>query len=302
MNVKKEKNQKPQITVAIVYATTLAICLGIFGLIGYFAVKDFVPGAEAESSDAGETVGVTYSKSDSLTTLYTVTDGQNTLHSIVLAKFMPSSQKIIIIPLTPYTDCNGQTLAMSYATQGIAALTDSVSTLLNVPIDKYMTLSTSTFSDVADIMGTSIVTLIDSFALYDPAQDDYVNYSKGDRLAVDGNIAVELITYADYSNGYATNMKMSGEIAATLINTFFSHTESAKNNIDAIFRKMYSDANTNMSEDEYNQMKNAIIHVIENSSSPSYSLTPTGSWSDDGTLFTVDPTFISQLDGYLEED
>ena len=53
-----------------------------------------------------------------------------------------------------------------------------------------------------------------------------------------------------------------------------------------------------MSNEDYNKMKNAIVYVIENSSSPAYSLTPTGGWNDNGT-FEISEEFISQRDGYL---
>lgn len=286
--------------VAAVYSVTLLICLAVFGIVGYFAVRDFVPGAEAQSSEADGSDAAVFTVSDSLTTMYTLSDSQNNLRSVLIAKFIPSSQKIIVIPLSPLTECDSQTLQSRYSSLGAASLAESLSSLLGIKIDKYMTMSDTTFSEIVNIMGTTIVTLVDDAAIYDKGTDDYVYYNKGDRIAVDGAAAVELIFYDSYPGGPSVNMKLSGEITAALINNFFSHTESARNNIDSIFRKQYSDANTNMSQDEYNQMKSAIIYVIENSSNPSYSLTPTGGWSEDGT-FVIDSTFISQLGGYLEE-
>lgn len=297
-NDTKNKVKKSQVPVAIVYAASLFICLAIFGIIGYLAVRDFVPGAEADENENYEEEQVNFSQDDSMTILYTVANSQNKLLSIIVARFMPSSQQIIVIPVSPYTEYNGQSLAAVYEGVGVADMTEKTGELLNVGIDKYMTMTDTTFSEIANIMGASIITLVDNAAIYDRGNDEYTYYNRGDRLAIDGNIAVQLLSYEEYPGGYATNMKLSGEIASALINTFFSHTESARNNIDAIFKKQYADANTNMSSDEYNQMKSAIIYVIENSSSPSYFLTPMGGWSDDG-LFTMDSAFISQLDGYF---
>lgn len=298
-NKTKKKKKQSQLPVALVYSSALVVCLAIFGIIGYLAVKDFVPGAEADIADSYAEEQVSFTRDDSATILYTIANSQNDLLSIIVARFMPSAQQLVVIPVSPYTDCGGQSLGAIYSSSGISDMTAKTGELLHITIDKYMTMTDSTFTDIANIMGASIVTLVDDAMLYDRTNDEYIYYSKGDRVAFDGAMALQLLSY-DFPGGHATNMKISGEIAAALINTFFSHTESSQNNIDAIFKKQYADANTNMSTDEYNQMKSAIIYVIENSSSPSYSLTPTGGWSDDG-LFTIDSAFISQLDGYFND-
>lgn len=295
------KKKSSQLTTALVYAISFLVCLGIFGVIGYLAVRDFVPGAEAEETENYEEEQVTYSQSDSMTFLYTISNEQNELISIVVARFMPQSQQIIIVPLSPYTQYNGQTLGNIYSIMGAADLADQAGALLGITIDKYMTMTDSTFAEIVNLMGSSVVTLIDNVAIYDKGYDEYTYYNKGERLACDGDAAVQLLAYTEYPDGRSVNMKMSGEIASALINTFFSHTESAKNNIDSLFKKQYADANTNMSSDEYSQMKSAVIYVIENSSSPSYSLTPTGSWSEDG-IFTMDDSFLEQLDAYFNNN
>lgn len=292
------KKQNSGVTVAVVYAVSLAVFLLVFGVIGFLAIKNFVPGAEAESSEAEESIQTTYSEDDSSTILYTVANSQNKLLSIVLAKFMPSTQRIVIIPLSPYTKCEESTFQDVYQQSGIGAMTEQIGTMLNIKIDKYMTMSDNTFSEVINLMGNSMITLLEDFEMYDKASDNYIQYKRDDKISVDGDTAVALISNEEFIGGHSTNMKFSGEIAAASANAFFSHTEYARNNIDLVFKKQYTDADTNMSTEDYNKMKNAIVYVIENSSSPAYSLTPTGGWSDDGT-FELSPEFISQLDGYL---
>ena len=292
------KKQNSGVTVAVVYAAALAVFLLVFGVIGYLAVKNFVPGAEAESSEAEENVQTTYSESDSSTILYTVSNSQNKLLSIVMAKFMPSTQKIVMIPLSPYTKCGESTLQDIYLQSGIGEMTEQIGTLLGVKIDKYMTMSDTTFSEVINLMGNSMITLLEDFEMYDKASDNYIQYKKDDKISVDGDTAAALISNEEFIGGHSTNMKLSGEIAAASANAFFSHTEYARNNIDLVFKKQYTGADTNMSNEDYNKMKNAIVYVIENSSSPAYSLTSTGGWSEDGT-FELSEEFVSQLDGYL---
>ncbi len=292
------KKQNSGVKVALVYAVALAVFLAVFGVVGFLAVKNFVPGAQAEESQAEENIGTTYSEDDSSTILYTVANSQNKLLSIVFAKFMPSSQKIVIIPLSPYTKCGESTLLDIYQQSGINAMTEQTGSMLGVTIDKYMTMSDSTFSEVINLMGNSMIPLLEDFEMYDKATDNYIQYKKDDKISVDGDTAVALISNEEFIGGHSTNMKLSGEIAAAAANTFFSHTEYARNNIDLVFKKQYTGADTNMSTEEYNKMKNAIVYVIENSASPAYSLTPTGGWNDDGT-FEISPEFLSLLDGYL---
>lgn len=295
---KKTKKQTSQLPVAVVYAVTLLIAVAVFGTIGYFAVRNFLPENKPQDELAEEN-SVNYSLKDDSITLYTVSDSYDTLHSVVLAAFKPSTQNIIIIPLTPYIDCNGQTFAEIYMSQGIAAATEAVAKTLDITIDRYMTMSDTTLSEVINIMGTSIVSLVDPIVIPDSATGGTVSYQKGARIAVDGDMAATLITYPNYASGYSSNMKMSGEIAATAINNFFKQPKTAKANIDTIFRKEYNDANTNMTEDDYNLTKSALVYVIENSTMPSYSLTPTGIWPEP-QRFVVDESFIHQLEGYLE--
>lgn len=299
MEASKNKKKDSKITVAIVYAAALLIFLAVFGFIGYMAVRNFVPGGEAVQESEMEE-NITYSNDDKSTFMYTLSDNQNRLTSVMIATFMPSTQKIVLIPITPYAECDGTIVADIYTNAGIAQLSEKLGSLMNIKIDKYMSMNESTFSEILNIMGTPMVTLIDDIELYDKATDSEIMHYKGEKLAIDGSIACALISYEAYSEGPAVNMKLAGEIAATYTNNFFSHTEYAKNNIDSIFKKEYSDADTNMTTDDYNLMKNAIIYVIENSSSPSYSLTPTGGWTEQGT-FAIDGDFISQLDGYLNE-
>lgn len=293
----KKENKKSQLPVAAVYATALLIGVLVFGLIGFLAVRNFLP-SDNSSSEVTEENRFNFSTNDDSITLYAVTDDFDELKSVVLSVFKPSTQNIIIIPLTPYLDCNGQTFNEIYKTHGIADATESVSAKLGVEIDKYMTLSENTLSEVINIMGTSIVSLVDPIVIPDRATGGTVSYQKGARIAVDGDMAVTLIGYPTYASGFSSNMKMSGEIAANSINTFFKQPATAKLNIDLIFNKEYGDANTNMTQDDYNLMKSAIVYVIENSTMPSYSLTPTGEWPEP-TRFIIDQSFIDQLDGYL---
>lgn len=293
----KKENKKSQLPVAAVYATALLIGVLVFGLIGFLAVRNFLP-SDNSSSEVTEENRFNFSTNDDSITLYAVTDDFDELKSVVLSAFKPSTQNIIIIPLTPYLDCNGQTFNEIYKTHGIADATESVSAKLGVEIDKYMTLSENTLSEVINIMGTSIVSLVDPIVIPDRATGGTVSYQKGARIAVDGDMAVTLIGYPTYASGFGSNMKMSGEIAANSINTFFKQPATAKLNIDLIFNKEYGDANTNMTQDDYNLMKSAIVYVIENSTMPSYSLTPTGEWPEP-TRFIIDQSFIDQLDGYL---
>lgn len=295
----KNKKQRSQLPVAAVYAAALLIGLVVFGLIGFFATRGFLPGNKSESeTNSGDSLS--YSATDDTLILYTLADSEDNLSSVLLSVFKPSTQNIIIIPLTPFLDCgDGKTFDEIYRTQGIADAADATARLLDIEIDKYMTLSEDTYSEIINIMGTSIVSLVDPIVIPDRATGGTVSYQKGARIAVDGDMAVTLVSYDGYAGGFGSNMKMAGEIAAASINTFFKQVNTAKVDIDVIFSKEYADANTNMTRDDYNMMKSAIVYVIENSTMPSYSLTPTGMWTD-ATHFTVDRTFISHLDGYLE--
>lgn len=298
-NKKQAKKNTSQLPVAVVYAVTLLIGIIVFGTIGYFAVRNFLPENKPQDSSTEDNVANYTTENDSIM-LYTVSDSNDVLYSVVLAAFKPSTQNIIIIPLTPYIECSGQTFNDIYISQGIAAATDAVAKTLDIKIDRYMTLSTTTLSEVVNIMGTSVVSLVDPIVIPDSATGGTVSYQKGARFAVDGDKAVTLITYPSYASGYSSNMKMSGEICAALINDFFKQPKTAKANIDTIFRKEYNDANTNMTMDDYNLTKSALVYVIENSTMPSYSLTPTGIWPEP-TRFVVDESFIAQLEGYLED-
>ncbi len=296
----KNKKQRSQLPVAAVYAAALLIGLVVFGLIGFFAVRGFLPGNKSESEmNPGDSLS--YSATDDTLILYTLADSEDNLSSVLLSVFKPSTQNIIIIPLTPFLDCgDGKTFDEIYHAHGIADAADATARLLDIEIDKYMTLSEDTYSEIINIMGTSIVSLVDPIVIPDRATGGTVSYQKGARIAVDGDMAVTLVSYDSYSGGFGSNMKMAGEIAAASINTFFKQVNTAKVDIDVIFSKEYADANTNMTQSDYNMMKSAIVYVIENSTMPSYSLTPTGVWTD-ATHFTVDQTFISHLDGYLED-
>lgn len=286
-----EKN-KSQVPVAVVYVVTLLISLVIFGVLALILGNKFVK--TDVKDDSSEFTSASFTAADNVTTLYALTDANNELDSAFISKFVPSKGRIICVPLTAYLDVDGKTIKDIYSSGGIVAMSGKVERKLGIEIDKYMTLSYKSFESVFDIMSPALFTLTEDVTFKDATSGESTSYDMGSKISVDGKTALALVTYREYSGKNATNPKISGELVATIINTFFEQKAVAVGNVDNIFSKQYDQGDTNITIDDYNSQKNAIVYMIENTRSPAYALTPTGTWSEE-TRFIIDEAYVEQL-------
>ncbi len=296
----KKKKKRSQAPVAMVYFVTLAVCLIVFGLIGLKLIDTFsisnTDSSSEDDTDSSETLTL-----HDTTLFFLMTDESGKAVNSALIRVLPNSEKITIIPFSPYTELTGGTIAEVYADNGIVSVKNALESQLAISIDQYMALTGTSFDAAVQITGGVLYTVSEDLYYDDPLTKDTVSYPKGTETALEGSQLRAIMNYPIFQDGASTNVKVTGSLLTDWINTSFEKADILTENLDDIFNAIYTDADTNITSVEYQDAKPAILYLINNLSMPANYLTPTGKWNNE-TSFSISSSFVDQLPEFLELD
>lgn len=300
-NIKKTNKRKSHASVALVYFITLAVVLLVIGGISFFVMEKFV--FTDESSVTSSEQDLTPTKSDNATHLYMMVDDKKNLETILVERFLPGSAKIVLLPLSEKTVAadSSQTLAKAYASGGSSEVTENIEKLLDIEIDNFIVLNHSNFENVIDNLATINYTVPETVYYIDDDSDDVLNYEQGEELTLFGSEMRLFLTYPDYNDGPGHNQKVFGELLSKVINQGLS-TSLTVQNLGSTFKTLVKGSDDkNFSLNDFNdEMKNNIDYIIDNSNEPAQYITATGVWNAEGTQFTVEESFKTQLKNLFE--
>lgn len=294
---KDKKKIKSQAPIALVYFSTMVVFLVILGAVAIGLMNKLV--LEPEKASSVSVKDNTPTDKNNQTFFYMVKDDDNTLEAAMLARFMPADGKIMLVPLSPYTmtsfNSSNQTMAQVFKSGGAADTTSALSETLNISIDRYMSMGEECFENVCDNIGSVTYEVLEDMYYVDKNSDDVTNYTKGDKISLQGSEMRLFITYPKYKNGYSQNVTVAGEFMRSLINNGFK-LQTTRDNLDSIYSNLLKESSEkNFNASDFDETKEFYYYVIDNFDNPAYVLTPTGAWSDKGDQFTVDEAFKTQL-------
>ncbi len=294
---KDKKKRKSQAPIALVYFSTMVVFIVILGAIALVLMNNLVDETEKTSS-----VSVSDDKptdENNQTFFYMVKDGDNNLETAMLARILPADGKIMLVPLSPYTmtSANGaeNTLAEVFESGGASDATSAISETLGISIDRYMSMSEECFENVCDNIGSITYEVFEDMYYVDKNSDDVTNYTKGDKISLQGSEMRLFITYPKYSNGYSQNVMVAGEFMQSLINNGFK-LQTTRDNLESIYSSLLKESSEkNFNSGDFSDNKEYYYYIIDNFDNPAYFLTPTGTWSEKGYQFTADESFKAQI-------
>lgn len=300
-NRKKGKSQAP---IALVYFSTLVVFILIFGAIAIGLMNEMILEPEERSMPTVSVDDSTPTEENNQTFLYFVKNNKNNLDAAMVARFMPADGKIMLVPLSPYTiasaDGQGQTLDQVFKASGASETAKAVSEVLGITIDRYMSMGEQCFENLCDNIGSITYEVFENMYYIDDDSDDIVNYSKGEKIALQGYQIRLFMTYPKYKNGYSQNVSVAGEMMKNLINSGFK-LQTTRDNLDSIYSNLLKEsAEKNFTENDFKKTEDFYYYIMDNYDNPAEMLTPTGTWSDNGYRFMVDGAFKAQIKAILK--
>lgn len=294
---KNKKKRRSQAPIALVYFSTLVVFILIFGAIAIGLMNKMV--LEPQSSSVSSVEDSTPTDKNNQTFFYMVKDDANKLETAMLARFLPADGKIMLVPLSPYTtvsaDGTGQTISQIFQSGSAAETTKAVSETLGISIDRYMSMGQDCFENLCDNIGSITYEVIENMYYVDKNSDDIINYSKGDKISLQGSQIRMFITYPKYKDGNSQNVLVAGEFMKSLINNGFK-LQTTRDNLDSIYANLMKESSEkNFNSNDFEETKEFYYYVMDNFDNPADILTPTGTWSEKQYKFTFDDAFKTQL-------
>lgn len=303
-NTQKQKKRRPQFPVAIAYFTTLIVCLGIFGLLGNYIVKNFVNLDTNDTDKLNQGLGIP-TEEDRMTILYVQVDDFNQLNHSMLVKILPDTCQVKIVPISKKTLCNEheadtlEELENIYTNKGVVGVKNAVENTMGINVDKYMTVTNSAFDNVIDYIGGVTVAPSEDIFYTDPNTGEQIVCKKGTSMSLDNNYTRLYINYPNFSQGAMQNVAVMNDVMTRFINEMFLQADNLTNNMDTFFNVIYNSSDTDMTKNEYLNSKEGILYIIQNGDMPCEALSPAGEWQN-GVLF-LDDDFSENLKDFFEE-
>ncbi|MCC8191489.1 MAG: LCP family protein [Ruminococcus sp.] len=296
-----KKKRKSQASVAMVYFITLVIVLVVVGGIAMLIMTRLVLDDDTTTTVSEE--DTTPTSQDNTTSLYMLVSDSGELEMSVVARVLPSSKEIILLPISEKTliESGSKTLESIYSSTGSQGVLTEIETLLGTEMDNYIVLDHDNFEDTIDYLASISYTITEDMYYIDENSDDIVNYAEGDELTLFGSELRPLITYPLYEDGASENVRVCGELLTEVINQAFDTTLSVQN-LGSTYSSMLknSDDKDFLLSDYEDSIYDNIQYIIDNANEPASYITATGTWSDDDSTFTVDETFKEQLVSIFE--
>ena len=287
-NNKKKKSQAP---VALVYFATMMVFLAVFAVFAVILLGRMNIQSEQEDNEP-------VSLMQSYNILYAGVNSGNELADLALVRMAPEMDQIIITPcssLTVSVTDGVSTFGEIYADGGMTRLVNAVEQTFRVETDYYMSLTSSAFESVADILGGMVYTPEED--LYYLSQEDAsldVSYRAGGTVSLSGR-EINLICQSPvFSQGRGGNVEFMGEALYQLVNGAFQQNNITRNNLDNIYNIMSADSDTNLTDSVMEQHKSYMTEMLSRDIEPAVLLVPDGTWTND-SYFTVSDEFRTSL-------
>lgn len=201
------------------------------------------------TSSSAEASSLSAKEEDCLTVLFMgVKDSDSVSNTYLLARFDPVRGRIPVVSLPPQTmvvrpdgDPTPHPLWETYRYGGRSLAVKALSNTLGVPIDRYVVIDWKSFQQAAEWIGPVQYAL--RYALNYQDEERSIRLTQGLQL-VDGQKALDIVTYPSYAGGETTRSEITAELAVKIIGDKLSLASSPA--AESLFKKIVNRVETDI--------------------------------------------------------
>ena len=204
---------------------------------------------------------------------------------------IPSTLKVNASGAQKNPDGTPINLGSIYKDNGIEHMTDLVSGIIGIDIDYYYVMSKQNFIKTIDALGAIPVDL--KYDLIHNGDDYTVNLTQG-KQELDGDKALQYITFADYKNGELDRLTVQTMLAKLAFNQYL--TSSAFKTCKEKYEEVSKLATTNLSVDEFVRQSDLLFRFADYTLEPTVVFPTSSSTHENGKVY-----YSYMANGVLQE-
>lgn len=294
---------KKSVKIATTYFVTIIISLLLIGGGGYFVITSYLNSDNEENALQPLTTAATRPEdyepyAEDCQTVLFIYDSEKRMDGVcfVLTRFIPTENRVVIMPLQSdiYSEIDGRSNSLYefYRLGGTADAVKAVENAAKITVDKYMKLSTASFTIFSNFMGNITYSIPYNLVYENESTGENTIMKAGEQILDSGSLR-KIMTYPNFKGGEEYRATVCGTLLADLVNS--GSKGILKDNTDIVFTDIInSDVETNITRYDYDEKKPAIAYLLGNNDSPAQLELPAGAYNSDG-FYVLDETFINAL-------
>ena len=240
------------------------------------------------------------SAEDGLTVLVMgVKDAESISNTYLLLRFDPLRGRIPVTSLPPQTlvvkpqgDQTPIPLTETYRFGGHTLTVQALENTLGFPIDRYAVVEADAFLKLGELAGPVQYLLGQTLDYAD--SERVIRLSKGTQL-VDGQKALDIVTYPDYPGGDSIRAEMTASLAVQIINSKIALAASA--GAEELFKAVINQVETDITFLDFEERR-ALAAEME-SLSPAIQIYPDGGYDANGKTYQLSENTVRMLGAYF---
>lgn len=299
---------KKSVKMGVTYAVTIILTLAVAGGVCWYMFKsllsdekkDPTSGIVIEQMVSGEEY-VPDAKDNRTILLMLDAEKRSSATCFLVARFLVPEMQVIFMPLPSNTAAevggSSDTLYNYYRNGGTASAIKAVESCTGIKIDKYIRFSKESFSTAVSIFG-GVDYDIPYNLIYDNPETGEETIIREGRTYLDAELIRKVITYPNFKSGEEYRAKCLGVIASELLKG--SVDSSFAEHIDDYYSAIInSDAETDITSYDYNEVSEAMKYVARNSDNISMFVISSGT-VDENNMYVLDENFVKSITEWLK--
>lgn len=236
----------------MIFLVTLVLCLVLFGLIGFFLLRDQIFPAAGSSSGESPVTSQQQDIPQPMNLLIIQTADQDGFPRFWLTRFQadPGSITVTALPAEAMIESSGRQDRLSgyLSYGGVSAASQAVTDLCGITVDRTIRISPEQLEGIVDQFGGVIYTVPQQLEEYDADGNLIVSLSAG-RQSLTGAYVRQLFTYSGWEEGRARQISVQQEAMASFLNQSLTvyNLGQAENN----FLYLVNHSETNLSRADF---------------------------------------------------
>lgn len=260
----KKKSGK-RISNAVLFAFVFIMFLLVFGGLCLWVIIQM--NAERRSASASETSvvsqdGTEFSQSDARNLLIITTDDQSA-QGFVLIRFDPANTRIrcLSIPRDTIVDKNSKETRLFelYASEGSAACSDALSSLLKIPVENFAAMSYPNIEKYVNLFEKGLIFTITEDLNYQNPSKNYSIKMSGGLRTLTGAQVVSILRYPSWNGGRLQRAKVQADFATAIINQYISPARTTVLQED--FNRLVNLSQSNLRASHFAESKAALQYL-----------------------------------------
>lgn len=208
----------------------------------------------------------------------------------IIASYNAADNDVCFIPLPAglSVELNGRTLSAIYSSDGGEAVVKAVEEAVGVTCESFVKMDREAFVSLVSSFGNVEYNVGKTTIITDGISVETIN--SGEQLFT----AEKLFGYimkADFDDGEFYRLNVVGDILTELINQNFRNLDSSI--LDVYYSMIVENCDTNITSEQYQTRKPALLNTVEYGNSPAEYYIPYGEYTEDGGFRISENSIIS---------